>query len=408
MRYMMGSKYHLHNEQKTWEEAEAHCQGGGGHLASILTAEEDLEVMSLVGEKNVWIGGKGRKSHGHTHRSWTWTDNRTWGFTKWDDEQPNRGSNCVQIYDPKWITYDCDDTIGFVCQFSFKVITGSTNITLEYTKDELFSPFTVKYEYLVGSQDLLDSWNDKRMTGFRLNWFLQDSNGSRLTEVKPDSVDWRPEPAVPKYRQPEMAKMVQLASKARTNNMTTDQIILQTLKHKGNRLKIRTIEYKTMCSKGEINHDKVNVVFDGISLGLNEVNVTITDDDVKTGLMMFSAVVYCSETVALYQFLHSLLSAQSPRTIIQATVNTIQSDNIKQSQNRKRMKVFYRALDKVFHFHLGKILLAISSKLEIEAMMNKEWPYFDTHSKEIDQCLNGDSCQGVTNILHALGETKRG
>ena len=93
-----------------------------------------------------------------------------------------------------------------------------------------------------------------------------------------------------------MAKMVQLAIKARSNNRTTDQIILQTLEQKRNLLKTRMIDCKTMCSKVKINNDTVNVLFDGISLGLNEVNVTITDDDIKTGFMMLSAVAYCSDS----------------------------------------------------------------------------------------------------------------
>ena len=53
--------------------------------------------------------------------------------------------------------------------------------------------------------------------------------------------------------------------------------------------------------------------------------------------MMFSAFVYCSESVALSQFLDSLLSTQSPMTIIQATVNTIESSVLLENINIQRM-----------------------------------------------------------------------
>ena len=46
-----GSKYKLSSymEEKTWEDAEAHCQSLGGHLASVRTAEEHEELASLAG-----------------------------------------------------------------------------------------------------------------------------------------------------------------------------------------------------------------------------------------------------------------------------------------------------------------------------------------------------------------------
>ena len=120
--------------------------------------------------------------------------------------------------------------------------------------------------------------------------------------------------------------------------------------------------------------------------------------------MLFSVVVYCSEPVALSQFLNSLLSTQSLRTIIKATVNTIQSENIKESLSKEQMNQFYLALDKIFDFQLGKILLAISSPPEIEAMMAKDWPFFTHFSQEIDQCLEEGSCRGVQDIVNTLGK----
>jgi hypothetical protein len=181
--------------------------------------------------------------------------------------------------------------------------------------------------------------------------------------------------------------MVQLASKARANNMTLHQIVHEIIKVKGRLLENRTIEYVNMCTEGQLRNEKFSVVFESIYLDLEEVTTTITDEDIKSGIMLFSVVVYCSEPVALSQFLNSLLSTQSLRTIIKATVNTIQSDNIKESLSKEQMNQFYLTLDKIFDFQFGKILLAISSPPEIEAMMAKNWPYFTHFSQDIYQCL---------------------
>ena len=69
------------------------------------------------------------------------------------------------------------------------------------------------------------------------------------------------------------------------------------------------------------------------------------------------------------------------------------------------MNNFYLDLDKVFQFHLGKILLATASPPQLKIMMAKDWPYFTNFSQHMDQCLNNNSCKGVNNILRVLGKT---
>ena len=117
----------------------------------------------------------------------------------------------------------------------------------------------------------------------------------------------------------------------------------------------------------------------------------------------FSAMVYCPKksTVQLYQFLHTLVSAQSPRTINQATVNTLQqSVSIDERDNRKFINQFYWALDKIFQFQLGRILLATASPFQLQDMVRKDWPFFTHISKNnMDLCLHsGVSCPEVDNI----------
>ena len=47
-------------------------------------------------------------------------------------------------------------------------------MNLEYRKDQLtFSSFHMVYKYKAANHQLLDIWEDKRMTGFRLSWRIE-------------------------------------------------------------------------------------------------------------------------------------------------------------------------------------------------------------------------------------------
>ena len=50
-------------------------------------------------------------------------------------------------------------------------------------------------------------------------------------------------------------------------------------------------------------------------------------------------------------------------------------------------------MDKHFGFQYGKILLALSTKPQLEAMLDKDWPFFDKFKTELVGCLNGTTCR---------------
>ena len=104
--YIEGSRYKLHNKSKTWEEAEAHCQGKGGDLVSVLTEEEQQEVVALAAPAaavadHVWIGGSYVQGEG----VWKWSDGSPWNYTKWN-RSLRTGINCVALHHGVlWDTY---------------------------------------------------------------------------------------------------------------------------------------------------------------------------------------------------------------------------------------------------------------------------------------------------------------
>ena len=269
-----------------------------------------------------------------------------------------------------------------------------------------FSTFTVRYHYRVNT-DVLDSWEDRRMTGFQVSWTILDYNGSQsIEEITNTTSLLKPQAANPIYQDQQLLKMVQLAGQARIQNINREEVNKITTLEKAKLIKAGKIHYNSMCSGGQIrpnNYDVLQVTIQGLN---KLTDVVPNDEDIHTGFMLFYSLVYCSESVQLYQFLHSLLSNQSPRTIIQATVNTIEADSdaIKESSNRKRLAQFYIALDQIFLFKYGKILLALSSPSELESMLAKGRPYFSHFSQEIDHCLSGASCQGVMDLVQTLGK----
>ena len=309
--------------------------------------------------------------------------------------------------DGLWVSAKCKSARRFICASQLNTLRGITNNTLKFTKDQLpFPQINVWYNYTFTNRSLLDSWKNKKMTGFRLNWFILDEDGKYVLERMDDLPgDWKPKGAIPTYQEPFLIQMVQLVSRARDQNISREEVIDKFVKKKANLIKTGFLQYTTMCSGGRVKEENNKDIFSEIltNLDIESRQVDVTEEDIKSGFLIFSSIVHCSESVALTQFLHSLLSTQSPRTIIQATVNTIQSEGIAEDMNRKKFNEFFLALDKIFHFQLGKILLAISSPSQLQTMRDKDLPYFTHYSQDLDQCLNGASCLGVTDLVNTLG-----
>merc|ERR1711974_328654 len=93
---------------------------------------------------------------------------------------------------------------------------------LKVEKNQLtFFPFHVTLKSQGVSKQITNSSDEERtMSGFTLNWFLEDSNGSRLTEkLPPRQEDWKQEVPTSKYEQP-LSEMVQLIRQLKSKNLT--------------------------------------------------------------------------------------------------------------------------------------------------------------------------------------------
>ena len=196
--YSEGRKFFLVRETKEWAEAEAHCQSRGAHLASVLTEEELLEVKTLIDDSfnyYVWLGGY------RIGDIWSWSDGSTWNFTNWirAGESTQQGTDQCLLMDEKggWTTDSCTSgdyldlfssvDYPFACKAFHQTLERTTK--MRYTGDQLVNipSLHVRYTYQAASQQLLDSWEEKRTTGFRLSWRIEGANGPHL-ELTTDEV----------------------------------------------------------------------------------------------------------------------------------------------------------------------------------------------------------------------------
>ena len=175
------TNYTRHDEEKSWGEAEVQCQKEGGHLASV-TSEEADQAVRLGGLDKYWLGGIRRKGG----REWSWADGSPWTYT-WNRREGfgDRGApveeRCVVFFEGVWYDDPCQNKMSYFCQ---EALRGRKTITMTYKKDQLtFSKFEVRYSYKAASQKLLESWEDKRMTGFRLNWKIEVENPPLIAKI---------------------------------------------------------------------------------------------------------------------------------------------------------------------------------------------------------------------------------
>ena len=101
-------KFKLYTDRgdMTFVDAEDFCVNLGGHLASVQSKEENLELLKAAGSSRVWLGG----SDQGVEETWLWTDKRTWNFTNWSHGEPDNvnDSDCAYVEnDEHWHDTSC-------------------------------------------------------------------------------------------------------------------------------------------------------------------------------------------------------------------------------------------------------------------------------------------------------------
>ena len=382
-------KFMLFTEQKNWTAAEAHCQRGGGHLASVLSKEEQRAMETLA--DNVWLGGTDKDDEG----LWSWSDGSLWSFQNWE-RSGNRGpeSNCLKFYRSGWYDASCSWNSSFVCKTNdYTPMQGHTALRLSFNAKELtFPSFHVWYKYQVASQQLLNSWQKKKMTGFKLNWFIDNLNTDFNNSLSASDA-WKTTKVNVKYQNGWLAKIVELARQ--TENVTTEEALEKIIHTKiFNSTFLQTTKH---CENGQLTRN--SMVFDEVfNLIDNDSEGHVTSDDLKAGFMIYSVLTYCPiNEVKMHKFLHNLITSESSKTVIKAIINSIEMGDMTNIFSKEMVAEFYLALKKNVNLKYDKVLMATPSAA------HKDLAFLIPYKNEMDKCINGTICSNDS-IIKDLGQ----
>ena len=243
--------------------------------------------------------------------------------------------------------------------------------------------------------------------GFTLNWFLKDSDGSKLTEeLPPRAEDWKRETPTPSHKRPLLNEMVELAQHLRIKQNKTGKLIFEEVIQRKMK-NVEILETPGWCEKDLIKPGKMEGAFLGLvsTVGKNYLDEKITQEDHITGFEIFYGAAYCPvNDIKFFRFVDQLLSTESSRTVIQTFVNLFHSEVIKEPKRFRMAKDFYMELAAVLDLQYRKVLLATSSKSQLQAVIDNDWPFFANNTYLVKDCLLHFNCGGVQDILQSLGD----
>ena len=115
----------------------------------------------------------------------------------------------------------------------------------------------------------------------------------------------------------------------------------------GRRMQSIGLLNQSSCARNQIKPEVLNETFPKLVdlVDKKDLKEPVTDEDKTIGFEIFHAIVFCPSSLSmdfkLYQFVDSLLSNESQRTIIQSYVNLFRSGMVKEVGRMASMKKFY-------------------------------------------------------------------
>ena len=174
-----------------------------------------------------------------------------------------------------------------------------------------------------------------------------------------------------------LVNMVHLARYLRIKeNMTEEQILNKVIQEKLKNMS--TLEEPGICSNDQIQSHSIDQTFNNLMacVEMKELDVLATDEDKTTGFEIYHVLVYCPVmNMKLYKFVYHLLSSESIRTIIRSYTNLFHSGVLKGTTSITLAKAFYLDLVATLNLQYDNIMLATSTKSQLEAMRDNDWPF---------------------------------
>jgi hypothetical protein len=111
-----GHLYLACTEALSWADADAYCNGQGGHLVVIGGQQEQLLMLNVTTAFPSWIG----LSDEATEDTFAWVDGSPFAYENWLDGEPDdtdHTQNCVAMTGTlRWSDLPCEGQSPFVCE----------------------------------------------------------------------------------------------------------------------------------------------------------------------------------------------------------------------------------------------------------------------------------------------------
>ena len=213
------------------------------------------------------------------------------------------------------------------------------------------------------------------MTGFKMSWHIQNSNGTR----------WNPKVANTDDTTAKIMKeMTDLASFQKTKPPKDTYP-----KQKSASLDANMKWYKTLCKVGQHITADTPMRQDGVETDLfskmalttqwppsANSNANHSEEAIHQGFSLVSDLLYCSvEGIKIYQFYNKTLKTESLPTILQATINNLVRNRLSSYITLKSVARFYSFLEKQYDLQLGRVLVGLSTREELAVLMDRGLPF---------------------------------
>ena len=109
--------------------------------------------------------------------------------------------------------------------------------------------------------------------------------------------------------------------------------------------------------------------------------------------------------IKLFRFVDQLLSFEGSRTIIQTFVNIFRTGVIQNPRTLASAKEFYMVLAATLNLQYGNVLLATSTRSQLQDVIDNDWPFF-IDTSVLKTCLFNNDCDKSQSILRKLGKSK--
>ena len=103
------------------------------------------------------------------------------------------------------------------------------------------------------------------------------------------------------------------------------------------------------------------------------------------------------------QFMEQLITNATPRSLLLAVVNSLQSDNLNKN-DRTLLTMFYKDLDRMMNLKFGRILLALSTPSQLKTMLAQDLPFVTEYAEDIELCSSQNNCTGIAALINTIGE----